>query len=267
MPEILFFSIILALATSIQSLVGFGFALFAVPLLLLAGLPLVPAVFLVLSTSLVNALIGLRRLRSEIQWRKSVKASIVRALGIIPGYILAVYTAEGSPLKLKAGIGLAIGLGVLAQARKLFLKRGVRGTSADSEPEDFFEPSEKAAPWAFFSSGFLMGWLGMGGPPLVFWLLSGRQCARRSRSFLYSLYVLTIPFQLAVMGFHDPHILVLTVPVLLVAVPICILVSIVALRFGDNLDVNKLQWLSLGLLSLLTLKAWVDWFLEFSSVL
>jgi len=253
--ETLLISIVMAFATAIQSLVGFGMALFAVPLLLLLGVDLSPAVFIVLSISLCSSLIGVRRLRAALDFKRAAGASLLRAIGVIPGYATALALEESSPANIKAGIAFAVGLGVAAQARGLVLRRR-EGTEA---VEREVEPSKRAEPFAFLSSGYLMGWLGMGGPPLVFWLLSGRQDPKTTRSFLYAVYILTIPFQLSIMIFHDPSILSSTLPVLMVAVPTSLLTSMATLRFGDELDVDRLQWLSLLLLTLLTLKALADW--------
>ena len=121
---------------------------------------------------------------------------MARVVGILPGYLAALYTANSSPANLKAAMGFAIGLGVIAQSRKMF------GNAPDMPQGQ--EPNMKMAPYAFLSSGFLAGWLGMGGPPVIFWLLSGRQDAKKTRAFLFSIYVLTIPFQLALMAYHCP---------------------------------------------------------------
>lgn len=257
MPEILIVSIILSMASAIQSVVGFGLAMLAVPLLLMAEIDLLASVFLVLSISFVSACLGVHRLRRDIQWRRAAGASVLRAIGVLPGYYVAVLTAQSSPATIKAAIGFAIGLGVFAQWRKLKRKEG-------SEPEDQdTEPSPTGAPLAFLGSGFLMGWLGMGGPPLIFWLLSGRQDPKVSRSFLYGVYIFTIPFQLVLMAFHTPTLLTQVLPLLALAIPVCLGISAVALTYGDRLNVDQLQKGSLVLLSLLALKALADWILHF----
>lgn len=252
LADLVLYAIVLSLATAIQSIVGFGLALFAVPLLILAGLPLLPSVFVVLTISFVSALLGLRRLSEDFDLKRSAIASIYRVLGVVPGYGTAIYTAKASPATLKAAIGFAVGLGVIAQARKLTGRTEV-------DPDLAPEPSKAAAPWAFLGSGYLMGWLGMGGPPLIFWLLSGREDPKKSRSFLYGVYAFTIPFQLALMAYHTTSTATLALPILALAIPTCIVVSMLALRVGDKLDVDRLQWLSLGLLTLLALKALIDW--------
>ena len=254
MSQIALVLIILSIATAIQCVVGFGLALFAVPLLILANIPLLQAVFLVLSISFVTALLAVSRLRSSFDLRLSALASLYRAIGMIPGFGLAVLLSQSSPANVKPAMGFAIGLGVVAQAKKLSLRQ-----HPSEQLDKPLQPSKKAAPWAFLCSGVLMGWLGMGGPPLVFWLLTGRQDPKRSRVFLYGVYLLTIPFQLVLMGWHSPSLVYSSLPFLALAIPCCLLVSALTLKVGDKLDVDRLQWLSLGLLTLLTIKAFLDW--------
>lgn len=251
-------SIVLSMASAVQSVVGFGLAMFAVPLLLWSGIDLLPAVFLVLATSFAGSIVGVARLKSSFDIRKSAFASALRILGIIPGYTLAV-ASQGSPTDLKAAIGFTIALGVVGQSRK-FVKFGRNVSSDHLAPADQnVQPSKKAAPWAFFGSGILMGWLGMGGPPLIFWLLSGRQCPKVSRSFLYGVYMFTIPFQLALMTVHRPETALFCLPLLAVAIPCSVLAGAVGLRVGDLLNTDRLHRLSLVLLSLLACKSIVEW--------
>ena len=250
--EIILSSIILSVASAIQSVVGFGLALFSVPLLVLIGVPLLPAIFLVMSVSCVSALLGVGRLRGDLQPKLAIQATMARVVGILPGYLAALYTANSSPANLKAAMGFAIGLGVIAQSRKMF------GNAPDMPQVQ--EPNMKMAPYAFLSSGFLAGWLGMGGPPVIFWLLSGRQDAKKTRAFLFSIYVLTIPFQLALMAYHCPQTMWRALPILLFALPASLASTSYFLRLGDRLEVAKLQKLSLGLLTLLSAKAFLDWF-------
>lgn len=248
--EILLSSIILSVASAIQSVVGFGMALFSVPLLVLVGVPLLPAVFVVLSISCLSSILGVRRLRDDLQPRLALQASLSRIVGIVPGYMAALYTAQSSPATIKAAMGFAIGLGVVAQTRKLF---GSPTTLPDGQ-----SPNQEMAPYAFLSSGFLTGWLGMGGPPLIFWLLTGREDAKKTRAFLYSVYLLTIPFQLALMAYHCPQTVWTALPILILALPLTLLVTNYFLKFGDRLEVAKLQKMSLILLTLLSAKTFLS---------
>ena len=242
---------ILGLSVALQSLVGFGLGMVAVPLLLWQGYSLEQSVFLALSLSLFSSVIAAAQMRDRLPWRTSARAAAFRVVGVVPGLALAQATMQLPTATLKGLIGLVIGVGVVAQARKMVRPNHLmpEGTA----------PSRRLAPWAFLTSGLLTGWLGMGGPPLVFWQLTGRPRANQSRGFLFGVYLLTIPFQLALMLAVAPAQLTPLFPILLLSAPTCWLVSRSALRWGDRLSGQALSWASLGFLALLALRSMADW--------
>lgn len=243
---------ILLLSVALQCLVGFGLGMVSIPLLLWQGLPLNQAVFLGLSTSLLSALMAWVRMRDALPWRSSAVASGYRLVGLLPGLLLAHLTASFSASSLKAIIGLVVGLGVVAQAAKML------GWGGRSLPEGT-PPSARLAPLAFLSSGLLTGWIGMGGPPLVFWQLTGRSSAREARGFLFGVYLFTLPFQLACMLWVDPNGIVPLFPLLACSLPLTWWVCQLSLSWGDRLSATRLQWLSLGFLALLAARSLADW--------
>lgn len=244
---------ILLLSVALQSLVGFGLGMVSIPLLLCQGLSLSHSVFLGLSVSLFSSLVAWRRMGDDLPWRSSAIASGYRVVGLLPGLALAHLTASFSPAALKATIGLVVGLGVVAQLSKLLGK-------GKSLPEGT-PPSAKLAPYAFLASGLLTGWMGMGGPPLVFWQLTGRASARETRGFLFGVYVFTLPCQLAWMLWSDPAGISSLFPTLLLSLPLSWVVCDKTLEIGDRISSSRLQWLSLGFLALIALRSVADWVL------
>lgn len=242
---------ILLLSVALQCVVGFGLGLVSIPLLLAQGMPLNHAVFLGLSVSLFSSLVAWRQLGEELPWRRSAVASGYRVLGLFPGLALAQVTAGFSAATLKGLIGLVVALGVVAQAVKLLRTNGSQLPAAP--------PSTRLAPWAFLSSGVLTGWLGMGGPPLIFWQMTGNPSAREMRGFLFGVYVFTLPCQLAGMLWLDPVGIASLFPLLFLSCALTWQVCEVALRVGDRLSSRRLQWLSLGFLALIALRSLADW--------
>ena len=242
---------ILLLSVALQSVVGFGLGMVAIPLLLGQGLSLSHSVFLGLSVSLFSSLVAWRRMGDELPWRTSAIASGYRVVGLLPGLALAHASASFSPGALKGLIGLVVGLGVVAQLCKM---RGGGETLPMGTP-----PSPRLAPLAFLCSGVLTGWLGMGGPPLVFWQLTGRASAKETRGFLFGVYVFTLPCQLAFMLWADPAGISSLFPVLLLSLPLTWLVSDATLEIGDRMSIGRLQWFSLAFLALLALRSMADW--------
>ena len=248
-PDTLAFSIILSISAALQSIVGFGLALSGVPLLLAWGVPLISAVFSVMTVSFVCGLFSLYQLKRDVPWSLSGKASAWRLLGIVPGLAIAKTTSRWDPAAIQAVAGTVVGLGVMIQAWKLWKQRG-KAPRAEGTP-----PSNTWAPSAFLSSGVLMGWLGMGGPPLILWLMTGRQSAKTSRAFLFGIYVLTIPAQLLITLWGAPEAATSYLPPLLKAIPLTLLITFLGLRWGNKLSTDGLQKLSLLFLGILALKS------------
>lgn len=245
---------ILALSVALQSLVGFGLGMVAIPLLLMRGYSLPQSVFLGLAVSLFSSLVAARGMGSRLPWRLSAVASAYRIVGVIPGLALARLTCELPGSTLKGILGLVIGAGVLGQLAKTF--------SSKEEVPEGTPPSAKLAPLAFLTSGVLTGWVGMGGPPLVFWQLTGRPEPAQSRGFLFGVYFMTIPFQLALMAAAAPAEVSSLVPLLLASAPLTWAVSSLALHCGDRLSGKALSWVSLAFLSLLAFRSVADWILS-----
>lgn len=245
---------ILMLSVALQSVVGFGLGMVSIPLLLGQGLPLNHAVFLGLSVSLFSSLVAWRQMGDDLPWRESATASAYRLVGIVPGLGLAYLTAGMSSAALKGLIGLVVGAGVVAQVGKMVCG----GASVPPGTP----PSPRLAPMAFLSSGVLTGWLGMGGPPLVFWQLTGRATSRHTRGFLFGVYLFTLPCQLALMFWADPEGLSTLFPVLLFNAPLTWWVGTRSLALGDRISVVRLQWVSLLFLAGLAVRSLADWGLE-----
>ncbi len=80
--DIIAAGVILTLASMLQSVVGFGYALFATPLLVWIGLPLPSVITLVATCSMLQAMAGVRNLRAAVPWRLSLTATGVRLAGL-----------------------------------------------------------------------------------------------------------------------------------------------------------------------------------------
>lgn len=232
-------------------MVGFGLGLVSIPLLLMQGYSLPSSVFLGLSVSLFSSLVAAHQMGSQLPWRQSAIASGYRVLGVLPGLWLAHLTSDMSTEALKGMIGLVVGVGVVAQVVKM-----VRPQNRIPEGT---QPSARLAPWAFLSSGLLTGWIGMGGPPLVLWQLTGRANPNQTRGFLFGVYLMTIPFQLALMVVSAPSEMGALFPILFLSAPLTWLTAKMSLRWGERLSSTTLSWASLIFLAVLALRSLADW--------
>ena len=210
-----------------QSAVGFGYALYATAPLVWLGLPLPQTVVLVGTCSLLLSIIGARRLRARVPWRMVGTAVAVRLVAVVVGLSLLRWLLSAEQGTIKAAVGAILCAIVLVQ------------WAWRPRPAP-----QVAAPWgalAFASSGLLAGFCGMGGPPLVLWLMAHDWPSQKTRGFLFATFSLSIPAQLAMMTFTFGASVLFTVAVGLLCLPLVYAGSLVGMPVGDRLSRGALR--------------------------
>ena len=176
----------LMLGAFVQGAVGFAYGMIAIPVLLWAGLSLPQSVALVSTTVIAQTAAGVWRFRRHVVWRD------------LPGVAAGRYAGLPVGLLIMAALDGA-GRGVMKQAVGAVLLAIVVLTVA-------FRPAPRErvrARWSFptgFSSGLLSGTTGMGGPPVVLWMIAHDWSTQRGRAFLWSLFLSLLPVQLLLMA-------------------------------------------------------------------
>ncbi len=182
----------LLLGAFVQGAVGFAYGMIAIPVLLWAGLSLPQAVALVSMTVIVQTAAGVWRFRRHVVWRDLPGVAAGRFAGLPAGlWLMAVLDGAG-----RGAMKQAVGAVLLA----------VVGLTVACRP---VPRAKVAARWSLpvgFGSGLLSGTTGMGGPPVVLWMIAHDWSTQRGRGFLWSLFLLLLPVQLALMvwGFGRP---------------------------------------------------------------
>ena len=183
--QYLLVSLILFLSSVVQGAVGFAAGLFGIPLLMLTGISLADAVAISIVASAVQNLVAAWQLRREIDYRLAWRPTLIR-LATLPlgAWALRLLGSENNDLA-----GQAVGVIVLAIVAVQ--------TALRVEPQ---EKLHDAWEWLAFSlGGFLLGLCGMGGPPMVLWVMAHKWPMNRARAFLYFLFVTGMPPQALVM--------------------------------------------------------------------
>ena len=159
---------ILSVGMVLQGAVGFGVALFAVPLLLAAGIPLPIVVALFPFSSLAQCSWNCYQIREDVPWRDSIRITGWRLVGLpLGGYPPAGSFRRREPLQASHRCPSSL---ILAGQHFACVK------PRESIP-DFW------AALAGSTSGFLAGAFGMGGPPLVLWA-TAHECASTENTWL-----------------------------------------------------------------------------------
>lgn len=177
---------ILFAASALQGTVGFAAGLMGIPLLVMLGGAAMPeAVMTMLLASLIQNLGGVFKLWREVDFRETVGPILIRLLFIPLGVLALQWAVTLPPQHVKAILGVVLLLLVLLQW--------------------FFAPTQAMRlhplwSWAaFIASGFLVGFCGMGGPPMVLWVMAQPWSSEKSRAFLFTMFLSSLV----------PHVLLL----------------------------------------------------------
>jgi uncharacterized membrane protein YfcA len=212
---------VLCLASTVQSAIGFAYALVATPLLIWIGIPLPNVVTIVAVCSFIQAVIGARHLRASVPRQLALIATVVRVGMLFVGLLILRQISELDAGNIRLVVGVVLCLLVITQ-----LVGKVR-------------PVENIH-WlwgalAFSVSGLLAGACGMGGPPLVLWAINHNWPAEKIRGFLFTVFAASIPIQIVLLYFtFGLDIFRATITALLLA-PVVFLGTVIGLPLGNRL--------------------------------
>lgn len=224
----------MCLAAAAQSAVGFGYALFATPLLVWIGIPLPNVITLVATCSMIQAIIGARTLRATVPWRLSLTATSVRLASVVVGLVLLKKLASLNPDHVRAVIGCVLCILVASQ----MLWRPV---------------VVKALHWgwgglAFVGSGLLAGAVGMGGPPLVLWSMAHDWSTQKTRGFLFAVFATSIPFQIVLLSLTFGRSILWYAVIGIAFLPLVYLGAAMGLPVGNRMEKNRLRGIAYAIL-------------------
>ena len=183
--EIIEIGSIMILGGVIQSSSGFGYGLFALPLLLFFGFPLPVSVMIIITGSGIQKIAAVKVLADNFDWKELFPYMGTGLLALPIGIYLMFSAANLDQSLIKQIIGGCIIL--------LLILRW----------QGFIRTRDHIAPiWghiASFWSGLLNGFANIGGPPLVIWTLSHRWSNEKIRVVLLAFSLIFVPFQLVLM--------------------------------------------------------------------
>lgn len=237
--QLLEITLALVFACALQGAVGFGAGLFAIPLMVWAGESLPSAVTITMGGIIVQTCWNLFRYRDHVSARELLPIFALRVLMMPVGVLLLGLLVGLGTARVKQAIGLMLFLVLCVQ----WLLR--------------VKPREHVA-WGWTvlaggASGLTAGLVGMGGPPVVLWVMAHDWPARKSRSFLWATYLLLIPFNLAVLVYRFGHGIWGSLLLGLCLAPLVLAGSEAGQRVGGMMNRHRLRSTALVLLLLLAL--------------
>lgn len=226
---------VLTLGTFIQSASGFAAGLLIISLLVWLGYPIPEAQIALWIATIPQNAWGVWSLRDAIDLRQLVWPAVGR-LSLLPVGVAVLWWMDDrlSPERIKQVIGGVMLVITLA----IILCR--------------FQPRSRLHPaWAwlaFPASGFLQGLVGMGGPAMVLWVQAHDWDTRKSRGFLFSLYLIGLFPSMAMIFWTFGQRVGPSAVMALALIPVLLWVTVQGLKVGTWLGRERLRRLTLALL-------------------
>lgn len=229
------------LAVVLQSAVGFGMALFAIPVLLWLGADLPTAVAMLVVSTAAQSFYGVAVYRQHIPWRAVWAVTPWRFAFMIAGVWLLWYLDALPRDTIKQIVGLTM-LAILLVQVALRIKPRARLHGG----------------WTVLAgtlSGLMAGALGMGGPPIVLWAMAHDWPSRVTRSFFWAVFALLAPLQIAVMTIRFGYGIWAGLILGLALAPGTILAARLGVKLGERMNRQRLRQVALGILALIAAAA------------
>ena len=240
------YALLVLFGSLLQSIIGFGMGVLTIPIFIWLGMPLHHSVALLVPCVFFQTLVNSTQNREKIPWRHLVIAFIPRVIGLFFGILILRYWLAESKHLAALAVGVGIWLILIMQ---------------------FVRPMEKPLGTRSLVpvgalSGLGAGVIGMGGPPLVFWVASQVWSVKRQRAFLWGSFMTVVPIQamLLVQQFGASIVPPLLKGVLMV--PVILIGALIGNRLGNSLSKQKLRNLMYGFLAIIACRLVISGLVE-----
>lgn len=238
----------LTVGAIVQSTLGFGMGMVATPLLVWNHVFTLPeAIGALVPNILAQTAFACWRFRKELPWREVREVCLYRCLGLPVGVWALEIVAEQGVQACRAVLGGSL-LGAL-------IVQQFSSRQRESQP-----PGRLGTFVAAFASGFLAGLVGMGGPPLVLWVMRQNWPTSRQRTFLWLSFLLIMPLQIILMTdtFGRPWIEALGLGTLVV--PLTVAVAAWTGRWAERWSKQRLRFGMRLFLLVIAARLIVQWY-------
>ena len=226
--------LILCAGIFVQSAAGFAAGLTIVPALLWCGYSIPAAQCSLLVATIPQNVWGVWSLRESLQAREVIWPGLGRLVFFPLGVwgLLHVERLETQTVRqIVGGVLVVLTLAIMAFR---------------PQPRQSLHPL-----WAWLAfpiSGFLQGLVGMGGPAMVFWVQAHDWGTRKTRAFLFSMYLISLVPALLVLALVFGTRILSAGIVSAMIIPVLLVVTHYGLIFGTQLGRQRLRRVTFGLL-------------------
>lgn len=234
LDELTMFALILSLGIFTQAATGFAGGLVIMPLMVWSGQGVPEAQAALLAATLPQNAFGVYRFRDTQRWHDIALPATVRMLAVPIG-IAALYVIDGLPVQqLRQVVS-----GVIILCVSLFVI--LRPSPRERVPMGWTLT-------AFFCSGFFAGSTGTGGPFMVLWTQAHDWSTRKTRAFLFTMYLTSIPFITVLLYWTFGARIVAPFLHALLLVPLLLCVTWLGLQLGSWLGRHRLRRITMIML-------------------
>lgn len=239
--HILLIAVILLASSLLQATIGFASGLLAIPLMLVVGMSLPEAVTVNLIASGIQNVVGAWRLREHVDFKQVTRPSLLRLVTLPLGVYLLHLSGSLAQDQVKQIIGLMILAAVIIQI------------AWQPQPR---EKLHQAWEWLAFSlSGVTLGFCGMGGPPMVLWVMAHNWSALRSRAFLFCVFASGVVPQGLLLYLVFGRDILPAALLGLAGIPVAYLGTVWGLYLGHRIPKPTLRTTAYGVLLLIAISA------------
>lgn len=241
--QIIQIAAVVSFGALLQSMVGFGFALFSIPLLLLVGLRLHQAIIITLACQIIQGLVGLYCVRDRAPVRN---LWVVMVSGV-------VFLMIGSILLKKIDL---IDISYVRKIVSVIILFTIMG-------EVFWRsPSRKRLSvfWSILAgatAGLMTGIIGMTGPPVVLWAMAQNWSSQQVRSGIWMIFLSIMVPTLVCLALMYPDSFVISFVISMALIPFVLLFSALGVFVGNKIPRKALRATAFVLLTIIGLSSFV----------
>ncbi len=222
---------------AVQGAVGFGSGLFAIPLMIWAGVSLPSAIAISLVGIGIQCAWNLHRNRGQVTFHELIPIFTLRLVTLPIGIFLLGLLVSLGTARVKQVVGLMIVLALIMQwAFRV-------------------KPKEKVAYYwtllAGTTSGIFAGLVGLGGPPVVLWVMAHDWPSKKSRAYLWATFLMLTPINLSLLVYRFPDQTLHALLIGLFLCPLMLIGSEIGLWTGGRMNRQRLRTAALSLLLIL----------------
>ena len=225
--QLILAALVLVGSSMIQAMVGFAFNLISIPLLIWIGFSLAESVAMTSIPIFVQLSLKTWKLRQHVVWRDLTIPIVIRFI-TLPMGIALLYTINGlDTATLKQFVGVVLLGIVVVQIVVRFRAR-----------EHFHLLWDILA---FGLSGLMLGMIGMGGPPVVVWLMAHDWEPKRIRGFVSFLFWVSAPVQIGLLYWKLGDQVASAFGWGIAFLPPVIVATLIGIRIGNSFDRKRLK--------------------------